>query len=64
MRIQLKSGVWFVTFQNTETDEVYGWFETAQRALIKGSGGWWRTSDPNDAARKAAIVAELKGYAA
>ena len=46
MRTQLKRDAWYVTFQNTDADEVYGWFETEQRALIKGSGGWWRTSDP------------------
>jgi hypothetical protein len=64
MRIKLKSGVWFVTYQNHDTDEVYGWFETDKGTVIKGSGGWWRTSDPNDATRKAELVAELKEYTA
>ena len=64
MRTQLTSGVWFVTYQNDAAAEVYGWFETANGAVIKGSGGWWRTSDPNEATRIAELVAELKEYTA
>lgn len=64
MRTQLKSGVWFITYQNTDADEVYGWFEKANGAVIKSSGGWWRTSDPNEATRVAKLVAELKEYTA
>ena len=64
MKTQLTSGVWFVTYQNDTADEVYGWFETAAGAVIKGSGGWWRTSDPNEATRIAELVAELKEYTA
>jgi hypothetical protein len=64
MRTQLKSGVWFITYQDSDTDEVYGWFESGQNAVIKGSGGWWRTFDPKEATRMAELVAELKEYTA
>lgn len=62
MRFVLVNGVQFVTFQNQPTDEVYGWFEKADGTLIKGSGGWWRTDDPQKAAASAHGTATLKGY--
>lgn len=37
----------------TTTPEIYGWLEK-DHCLISGSAGWWRTTDPQEAAKRAA----------
>lgn len=51
----------FCTYQDKPEDEVYGWFEKGYR-LISGSGGWWRTQDPEKALKTARMVAQLHGH--
>lgn len=36
--------------QNPDKPEVYGWVEK-DWIIVKGSGGWFRTPDPENAAR-------------
>lgn len=38
----------------TTTPEVYGWIEK-NYSILKGSGGYWRTSDPQEACKRAAL---------
>lgn len=46
--------------QGETTPEIYGWLER-DFAIVQGSGGFWRTADPDEALRrvKAAFSAEL-----
>jgi hypothetical protein len=60
MRTQLGNGQWFVTYQDKPTEEVYGWLETADGHLVKGSGGWYSTADPTEATRIAELNARLE----
>lgn len=50
-RTILPNGQVFVTYQALPTDEVYGWREASvdDKSIIKGSGGWWRTKDAQQA---------------
>jgi len=41
------------TLQGDRTPEVYGWIEK-DWSILPGSGGWWRTTDAQRAARIAA----------
>lgn len=56
MRTKLDNGSVFVSYQENDTDEVYGWCETAAGQLISGSGGWWRTLEHAEAARMANLL--------
>jgi len=38
---------------NDEGAEVYGWTENDERMIVKGSSGWFRTTDPELAAKVA-----------
>lgn len=43
---------WMMT--GTTTPEVCGWIEK-NHTILKGSYGFWRTDDPQEAARRASI---------
>ncbi len=41
--------------QGDRTPEIYGWIEK-DYSLVPATGGWWRTADPDEAARRAAAT--------
>lgn len=53
MQRRLSNGDVFKTYQDNPTDEVYGWNETADGVIVPKSGGWYRTTDPEQAYRLA-----------
>lgn len=53
--VKLKNGHkfrWKMT--GTTKPEVYGWIERENGSIITRSAGWWRTTDPEAAAKTAA----------
>lgn len=40
------------TMTGTSVPEVYGWVEKGW-SIVKGSTGWWRTAEPQEAAERA-----------
>lgn len=55
--ISLGDGRKFVWMLSGErSPEIWGCLQSSDGNPIAGTGGWWRTTDAQDAARKAALV--------
>jgi len=61
MRTPISNGYEFVSYQSQPTDEVHGWLEKDHQ-VVKGTGGWWRTTDPAEAARIADSLVRLGSF--
>lgn len=48
---------WMLT--GTSSPEIYGWQER-DHSIVSHSGGWWRTDDPQEAARRCAMANHIE----
>lgn len=53
-RIELDNGHTF--FWTLEGKEIYGWVDDTNGIIVNGASGWYRTNDPEKAARLATLA--------